>query len=373
MIRPPIRPHAATATALAVAALLAMPVAHAQDGITTKVSGFGTFGSAKNNGAGTYRSSGQQYRGAHDNNPDFGVDSRLGVQGDVQFNEVFSATGQLLSIRRHDDFKPKVEWFYGQAKLNNNISLRAGRLGLPAFLVSDFRNVGYATPWIRTPVEAYSGLPFNTFDGIQGVFRQSLGGFNVTVQPSYGKSKGRVTVATPALPLPLDLTLETNKLLGVNALIEHGDWTVRWGTVRTESDVRVVGKHPVFGWILLRNSVFKDNFTGYGLQYDNGSLLVMSELVTRRSVSTNTNGHYITAGYRLGPWTPYATLGGYKDKSGAQKSKSSTLGLRWDAMKNLSVKTQYDSSEPEPGAFLPPLPPATEKARVISFAVDFVF
>jgi hypothetical protein len=366
----------AAAAALVATALVAPGLAQADDGVTAKVSGFGTFGMV-NSSANTsqYRTGQTQYRGAGAD-PEFGVDSRAGVQADVQFNDMFSATGQLLTIRRGvDDFKPGVEWLFGQAKLPYGFNLRVGRMGIPAYLVSDFRNVGYATPWIRPPSEVYAGMMYATFDGTQIVYRKSLGNFNITIQPSYGKTKSEVKAVVPITGLgnlTTDVRLDADTFYGINGLVEYGDWTGRWGTVRSNALADVYGTIPGLGRIKLGSGTsFKDNFSGFGLQYDNGKLLVMAEYVTRRSIQRNQDSYYISTAYRFGNLAPYVTFAGFRENTvPVNESSSQTVGLRWNVAKNTSLKAQYDFVEPNNVVFIS-APAGT--ARVLSLAVDFVF
>ena len=62
--------------------------------------GYGTLSAVRSNSDTTeFRANWRQDKGSH-GNFDFGVDSRLGVQATAKFNDRFSATGQLLAIRR---------------------------------------------------------------------------------------------------------------------------------------------------------------------------------------------------------------------------------------------------------------------------------
>ena len=44
--------------------------------------------------------------------------------------------------------------------------MRVGRVGLPVFMISDYRNVGYANTMLRPPAEMYSQVPINSIDGV---------------------------------------------------------------------------------------------------------------------------------------------------------------------------------------------------------------
>ena len=121
-----------------IAALLAMPLALSSafaqeaEGPSVKVSGFGT-------GALTWTNTNEaefgrpnQATGAK-KNPRTGVDSNLGLQADVAINNWLSFTGQGL-VRRdaEDNYGAELGWAFAKAKLNDQFSVRVGRIGLPA-------------------------------------------------------------------------------------------------------------------------------------------------------------------------------------------------------------------------------------------------
>lgn len=116
---------------------------------------------------------------------DLGLDSRLGLQGVAKFNDEFSVTAQLLGQRRrtgdasaaqpNDDFDAGFEWLFAQYSPTSNFDMRLGRVVLPAFMISDSRNVGFSQPWLRAPLEVYGQMPLTTADGAQVSWRIPVG------------------------------------------------------------------------------------------------------------------------------------------------------------------------------------------------------
>src|SRR5688572_29854238 len=122
---------------------------------TVDVSGFGTAGIVftDNDDAQFIRSS--QAEGA-DTGGDVGVDSIAGVQATVHLTDRISGTTQILLRRLYGEgFELDSPLAFIKVGINNDVSVRLGRLPLPAFLVSDFRQVGYANTWMRPPIEVY--------------------------------------------------------------------------------------------------------------------------------------------------------------------------------------------------------------------------
>jgi hypothetical protein len=331
---------AVAAMTLALGAPAAM--AATQIGEHVSVSGFGTIGAmvTDNDGA-QYRSDLRQFRGA-DKSPDFGVDSRLGLQANVKFNDTFSAVGQLLTSRRKSD-RPVVEWLYGQASLPAGFSLQLGRMVLPTFMVSDSRSVGYAAHWLRAPQEVYAQYPGSSFDGGQLQYKATLGPVNLTAQLAAGKSKS-------------------------------DNWLFRLGQTQAPG-VKISGV-PL--------PPLDDRFTGVGVQYDNGTLLVMGEYTMRRQSDPSpfdSNSWYLSSGWRFGAWMPYATISRLTPKGplfgGTPDEKVTAIGVRWDAMKNVDIKAQFQKIDASTRTSFVNVSPAFAAERptvnALSVAVDFVF
>ncbi|BBI60804.1 hypothetical protein HSBAA_21100 [Vreelandella sulfidaeris] len=177
-------------------ASLAVCSAYVMAAPDVRVSGFGTLGyvTTDTNDA-EYRSSLRQHKGATESNGDWGVDSRLGLQANTTFNETFSAVAQGYISRRDGDSSPDIEWLFLQADVLDGTSFRAGRMLVPTFLLSDFRQVGYAQHWLRSPVEVYGNFLNTSFDGLQSVSRFALGDYNATVQLSGGEATGNKSIS----------------------------------------------------------------------------------------------------------------------------------------------------------------------------------
>lgn len=339
--------------------------AHADDGSSWKFSGFGTLGAVvSSTDQAEFRSSYRQSRGA-DESPDLGVDSRLGLQANAKFNETFSAVGQVLASRRDGSDKPVVEWLFGQAAVTPWLDLRAGRMVLPVFLFSDTRSVGFAQHWVRAPQEAYALYPPSSFDGGMVQLHSSVGDVNMNLQVSAGQAEAKMFVSTRKASLSYD------KLYSVNLTAERGDWTARVGRTQSPS-VQLTNLGPL--------PQTDDVFSGMGLQYDNGKLLVVSEYLTRRNSAKlfDSNSYYASAGYRFGSVMPYLTISHIEAKGTRNvgiTGSTQAVGMRWDAMKNVAIKTQLERLKPTSQYvnYTAPFNANKPKFNVLSVTADFVF
>lgn len=361
-----MKTHAIGAAILGLTLGIPAAIAGTPLGDNVTLSGFGTLGAATTStDDAQFRADMRQRRGA-DKSVDFGVDTRLGVQANVKFNDTFSAVGQVLTSRRQSD-RPVVEWLYGQALLPGGFTVKLGRMVLPTFMISDSRAVGYASHWLRAPLEVYGAYPPSYFDGGQLQYQSALGPVNLTAQLSIGKTKSEMRVGN------VDAEVDMSKLRSLNLLLESGNWLVRLGHT-VAPDAELTGGITV--------PATDDRFSGLGLQYDNGTALVLAEYTVRRQGGARlfeSDGWYASAGWRFGAWMPYATVSRFKPKSAGfgtrHKDSTHAVGLRWDAMKNVALKAQVQRVESAASfinttaGFAASLPRVT----VYGVAADFVF
>jgi len=371
--------------------LLCASSARADDDVKFKGGGFGTLGATRTNVDETqFRSGLTQYSGA-DKTVDLGVDSRLGLQGTVAYKSDFALTAQLLGMRRQDvDFDLDVEWLYAQYTGVPGLDVKAGRVALAAFLVSDSRYVGYATPWLRVPPLVYSMLPYSTVDGIQAGYRHSIGPAVASIQVSHGRSKAGISAVGEFPPnsgsgLFAESRLDTRspKATNVNLMLEWGDWTARIGQVKSDVEMTVNIPSPPFGGPLsgLPGPVFKDTFTGLGLQYDNGKLVVIAEHVKRKTKPQqvfDSTAWYVGGGYHFGEFMPYVVISKFTvDFPGLESTtKGTAAGLRYDFAKNVALKAEFARYDANNSLiFTDGISPAArdKKVNVVSVALDFVF
>ena len=369
-------------------------------------SGFGTVGYVQTNtDNGLFAGPGQSGGASKDGT--FGVDSKIGAQINAKANNVFSGTVQAISERNGDgNFKPAIEWAFLKAQVTPGLSLRAGRIGAPLFMVSDFRNIGYSNLFLRTPLDVYGQVAFSHFDGGDAIYQDTVGSATLTGQVFYGRTNA-VSDGTP---------IRVKHEAGINVTAEFDNGiTLRAGRVQGKLSAISSSLDQLVG--ILSQTPFADvgeevsvtekpaSFTGFGIGYDHDNWVGNVEYTKRKTSSyvSSTTGWAATLGYRIDKFTPYAVVSQLKvDSSNVNNTiptsvpqlaplaaavdgliadqnlaeKTDSIGVRWDAWKNIDVKAQYDRVQPTSGAkgmfnrVTTPLPSAVS---VYSIAVDFVF
>jgi hypothetical protein len=342
---------------IAVAAALALcGAAHAADGITHKISGYGTLaGTFTDTNEAEYVGSLGKFTGAN-KQIDTGVDSRLGLQGVVNFDSQFSMTAQALMVRRQaKDFDVGLEWFYGQYQPIPEVSLRLGRVMIPAFLLSDSLNVGYAQQWMRAPTEVYAQMLTNTLDGVQVSGRKSFGSFVLSGQFASGKSSFSIVA-----PVIGPITVDADHVSSFNVTGEYDDWTARIGQTK------------------MHNAGSADEFSSAGMQYDNGTALVMAEATKRRNDTSmyNNKSWYVAGGWRFGKLMPVLTYGKLTPDTPnpvIAETKSVAVSLRYDVATNTAFKVQVNRADTAAASFINRTAAVPAKATIVAFGLDFVF
>lgn len=392
-------------------ALLALPLAISAafaaegDGPTVTVSGFGTAALTTSNSDDAEFARPNQVSGVK-RNVGTGVDSNFGVQATAKFNERFSATAQGL-VRKNatDQFGGELAWAFGKIKVTDQLDVRVGRVGLPVYMISDYRNVGYANTMLRPPVEMYSQVPVESLDGVDAIYQNSFGDTTLTAQFGVGRTntdnKGGYTA-------------HFRDLTALNLVAENGPFTFRFGRVDTKFSVNdlaslntLVGTLRQFGFSSQADQLqvkdTKGSFTSLGFGMDWKNIVLQAEYGKRKTSSltvADTTSWYTMAGYRIGKFLPYVnhasarqdsprtvaglpmagpfiplTLGANALASQAPLQTSNSIGLRWDFYKSAALKLQFDRYSPEngPGTFVNAKPNFTGPVNVFAAAIDFVF
>jgi hypothetical protein len=381
--------------------------AHAEDGFPpVTVSGFGTLALTRSNTDDAQFARSNQEKGAT-TSAKSGVDSSFGVQASSKFNQWLSVTAQGL-VRKDaiDSYGAELSLAFAQLNVNDELSIRAGRIAAPIYYISEYRNVGYASTMIRPPVEMYVQVPVNNLDGIDAIYRTSYGDTNITGQASFGKSDFLGVSGSQ-----LKLKRFTN--LAITA--ENGPFTLRLQrasanvTLDNSPDLALVaGGLAALGFpaqskqVTIKDS--KATFSSLGLGVDWNNYVAQAEYGRRTSVSaaiSDSTSWYTLFGYRIGKFLPFVSHASTKQDSprtlaglpsggpaqlqalvGAANSiakgpiqTSSSIGVRWDFHKSAAFKAQLDRYSPKDGTgtFINAKPGFKGPVTVLAAGVDFVF
>jgi hypothetical protein len=235
---------------------------------------------------------------------------------------------------------------------------------LPTYDRYDTRNVGYALPWVRVPIEiTYTSTATNA-DGIDVLYAIKTGAVTHNLRLQWGS-------ATEDLPGAAFTTSHAHIVLFEDTL-QYGDAGLHL----------VYQKCDSLGFPPARLALVDLGFT-----YDPGAWFVTAD--SNHSQDTYFGDFisgYISGGIRVGRFTPYTFYSStHAQGAGASGLRSLgdqhsvSIGARWDFAKNLDFKLQIEQvtidTLDDPAAFanLQPGVRIGDKANVVSLALDFVF
>lgn len=390
--------------------------AQAQERPLWSVSGFGTIGAVHSSERhADYTASVLKSKGAGASGSwSADVDSRLGMQLDLNLDKQWSAVVQLVSEQGLDNsYRPKVEWANVKYQVTPELALRVGRVALPVFLTADYRRVGYAYPWVRPPVEGYGVIPVTNSDGADATLHWSLGGTRNTSQLFYGYDNPKLAGALRAY---------ARGIVGVSHISEWGAFSVRVNAIQAEVSsnlgeelFRALDGFGPAGQAISRRWEMdhkRMRVANIGVNYDPGDWFVMAEAgrLNTDFFFGATRSAYVSAGWRWNAWTPYATLATVRARGAASdpglplaalppqaaaigaalngglatllssipQQDTASVGMRWDLVQNAALKLQYDRVTPRHGSrgtLINQTPDfrSDRTAHVVSVALDFVY
>lgn len=389
MIHPKLR-HLPLAAAALVACSGAYAGYQSPDG-NFSLSGFGTLGLSKTNtDEAMFVYPGQG--GGATKHVSFDPDTKVAVQGTYKFTPTLSGTAQVMTkFDAEGQYEPKMEWAFAKWQASPGLSFRAGRMGAPIFMISDFRDVGYANTAVRPNLDVYGQVPVSSFEGGDVSYQTNLGSMTLTSSFWAGKATNKYASALHSLGQAnavgaSEVVLSRIKGINIQGEFDNGlSW--RFGYLKGKLEVNSPTAERVIDYVNSASGTAEDkqdaastlttsntnaSFMGIGVTYDQDNIVLSAEYGKRgiedRGYIPALKGWYTLAGYRLGSVLPYvslsrvsvtnpnATMDGALSNLGllvkvgsaallnTQKLNEDTksLGVRWDVKSGLAVKAQYD-------------------------------
>lgn len=379
--------------------------------------GYGTLGYAWLDDKNAEYRTGEGLNGAT-NEGSFGVDSRLALQLAGAFNSIFSTGAQVIARQNEEgDAGAELEWGFLGIQAADRVAIRVGRMSLPTFSLSDYREVGYASVLLRPPEDVYIQVPLKRFTGADVTVESLVRGTLLTVQLFGGVAREKIFN---------DLEPELKSIVGLSGWVERGPFKVRANLSTGQIDIdsrsetydrlrqgidTTLAVAPQLGATLnpLRDALSGEftelTFASLGLSADFDDYFLDFEFASRRMGDNwvpDVDSFSIVAGINVGRFSPY---GFYSENRGSQpiplaplpdlpelaelsagidsvftaRSQSTAgVGLRVDISENIALKSQIEFiSRDEIGAsffrFSDDGSDTGDDVLLTSFVVDFAF
>jgi len=380
-----------------------------------RLSGFGTLGLTR---AGDevlgYRRDISR-KGVSDGQWAFEPDTLLGLQLDARLTQDLDATLQLVARDRQENtLAQSLEWAFLRYRAGSDLTIRAGRLGVDLFMLSEYRNVGFAYLWARPPVEFYGPIAFAYYDGADVGYTTSFGDGVFQVKLFAGRTENVIATETG------NSSVKLKPIFGGSLSWESERWQARLGAASMEFDSsieytqylqNVLDLAADSGWPeaaaiseSLDSKGKRLNYFSAGISYDEHPWVVQSEISFIDSdydVFLPLLSTYISVGHRFGPVTLFGVAALAKNtedrilvpdapqppftpiQQGAQylydlsytDQRTLSLGLRWDIRHDLALKAQWDHHwvKPYGGALWIQNQVVTHERELDTFSINLNF
>lgn len=324
--------------------------------------------------------------------------SRLAGQVQYGLTDTLSFTGQVITRPLQDKWEVIAEHAYLAWRVNDNLTLRAGRVGTPIYMYSETLNIGFSYPWLRLPEEVYGLVQMSNHDGGDILFNYTTGIGTLNFQIGGGHTLEQEMFALDDMH-----DIDYRNVFNTNLSLATNDFgTFRVGYTKANMKTKIDGTITnMFGnrqtMTFMEFDGNQGQFSTIGHQYDNGTWLSAAEAVKfniEDDNSTELTAFYIMAGRRFNDYLAHVTYGQQDQQSGRQVSM--TYGLNYNIAPTVTLKGEYkrvdtSQSNQAAGLFQPNgqrafdngafqqsggffgAPLGTHDADIFSIGIDFVF
>lgn len=318
----------------------------------------------------TYYSGAGNEAGINDDGSALGT--KLGLNLSTNITERLMVASQLFGTAS-EGYLVHVDWAFAAFKLTDKLSLKAGKVKYPVGLINEYRDVGFAYPWLHAPNTIYSEQssesPSASTRTAPTVTRESYDGFSLLWNQSIGDWTWDLNLFGGSVALD---SATVKKLRGFTVNLDWQD-TIQFtassyvGVMRNPGSMMNGNDHAV---ALIGVKADWNNFIVY-------TEMAQVEMESMKAMS-NTTG-YITLGYRFGKFLPYYLLESFVNDAVAGSGEETeythhTVGLRYDLMKNTALKMDLSMLDHKKGAGLfETNPSGSGDVMKFGIGVDYVF
>ncbi|MDP5253847.1 MULTISPECIES: hypothetical protein [unclassified Vibrio] len=305
-------------------------------------------------------------------------ESLLGVQVDYHFNHRWKVSSQLIGQTYFEhDIDSYLQRLFVQYN-DDQFTARLGRIGLETYLLSDYRNVGFAYLWAHPSMEFYGPFSMDYYDGFELGYTFPFD-FNQLNFRLYGGTTKQIIHRNGEV-----YELKNEPMFGAKLQYDTEAWLYRLSAAYTEFT------DDLSNLVELRNALnsitplwpeastyadsllLKDTSIHYystGFRYEGTPWLWQTELsytVFETDLLGDFWAGYTSLGYQFDEWTLFSSLGfvepteRIRSVDGAPaflselqeiadtafktsaNQHSFSLGFRWDFYPNFALKAQWD-------------------------------
>lgn len=301
--------------------------------------------------------------------------TRAGLNISARISDKITFASQLFASREEGTFDSHLDWAFIAYKINDNFTIRSGRIKYPVGIVNEYVSVANAYTWITPPVLYYGERPIGT-----QATREAYNGLSTLFETSHEDWEFGADLFAG------EVTLDVMTIRELSGLTLRADW----------DDTVLLQASTYSGTMNNENMALMDGeahaATSFGIKVDWNNIIAYSEVSSIKMgdfKQGESDVMYLTLGYRLGNWIPHITYQEYeKGKNAApnmmilqphQKQNITSLGVKYVLDRSSSLKIEYSSIKTDKGVGLFGLNPMTDtnltddSATMWSVALDTVF
>lgn len=368
-------------TAIVLLSLLRTSV-FADDWDFLSVHGYGSLGGAyQDDDQVLYRNSLNTVKGSRG---DFSLSnySNLGLQIDATLTDKLTLTVQgTVSENNSEGELLELGWANINYQVNDDLSIKVGKMRIPAFMYSDILNVAYAYDWVKLP-EMYSIIPFHNYKGVELNYNMDFDDLVISSTLMYGQSKSTVVTRENQ-----ESELDVNVMKAVELKLVYDNLTLHFNYTQNHLEIKdntldtVTAQLSALGIPTISQAVQKYTpkeilYWNLGGRYDFENAYVLGEYmeISSHSFLADHESWYVGSGYNFERWSPFILYSKTSSSSSYQniavngtmspqiigaitvanqaldgiskisciQSEIKSVGFRYNLYDNAVIKFQYD-------------------------------
>jgi hypothetical protein len=301
----------------------------------------------------------------------FKPDSKLGIQ--TQWSspaKQYSITAQFVS-RGTANGNVNVEWLYGSAEINSNLTLQVGRKRLPLLQFSEVQDVGHAIPWIHLPQQIY-GWEIVNYNGANLRYRDEFNGWFVNANAFVGSETNKDSGLWKIyLGKNSKTSSKWSNIVGSELKLSKGWFDIRGFYMQSNT------QYFTYGLSTQYTSPNKQSIAGVSTNADFGKAFIAAEFlsINRKADYGRDTSQLLYAGYRLNKFTPLISVANYKQHMtdpnyAGDGHRMASAVLRYDIDSTSALKMQFDVWKDKTG---PGFTSQHGDSKLLSISYDRVF
>ncbi len=276
-------------------------------------------------------------------------DSKLGLQGRIDFTDKLSLTSQGVS-RGSQNGRPNLEWLYAGYKLTSDTTVQIGRKRLPLFYYSETQDVGLIHPWTHLPPQTYGWQVVN-YNGVNISHNHTIGSWATTLNAFIGTETAINNPYNKIYAKNDRIDDRWSNIVGGELFFSKG-----WFEGRLMAMTALIQSRSVTGSCSDTDSCTMDwgqkyrrNMYGFSTVMTPHDWVLMTELLYTPLFGYDSSfAATASVGRHFGKWLPTVTYSIFEETMIApnpidnERHSNTSVALRYDLTPASDVKVQFD-------------------------------